>query len=152
MLGLRLFEQGDGLGVVCDLSGGDDYFAGELEVDVYDEVDLVSEEGVGLSLMSPLCIGVGVCSKALALFGAGADFDAEVVGASPEVGGVPGCVGFFLDQPYGDRLCDKLMEDGIAGILSQSVAELGEGSVGRSVQEVKATEELKSDVEFQLVG
>lgn len=148
---LGVFEQGDSLGVVWDFSGGDDHFDGEVGVDVYDEMDLVSEEGVGLGLMSPLGIGVGVFSEALALAGAVADLDAELVGAGPDVGGIHGGVDLLLDQACGDGLCDELMEDGIEGVLSQSGAELGEGCVGGGVEEVEATEELESDVELELV-
>ena len=132
-------SRGDRSGVVGDFSRGDDDVEGEVGVDIYDEVDLVSEEGVGGSLMSPLCIGIGILPKALARVGAVADFDPELVGARPEVGGIDRGMGVFLDQAYGNGLCDELMEDVIEGILSQAGAELGEDSMGGGIEEVKAT-------------
>ena len=152
MLLLDVFEEWDGLGVVWDFSGGHNDFDGEMGEDVYNEMDFVSEEGVSLCFMSPSSIRIGIRSETVALVLAGADFDAELVGVSPDVGGIDRCVDLFLDETHSDRLCDELMKDGIERIGFQSGAELREDRVGGSIEEVEATEELQSDVELQFVG
>ena len=143
---LCAFEQGDGLGVVWDFSGGDDYFEGELGVDIYNQMDLVSEEGVGFGLMSPLGIRVGIFSEALALAGAVADLDAELIGARPDVGGIHRRVDVLLDQAYGNSLRDELMQDPIEGILSQAITKMSKGRMGRGLQEIESAKETESGV------
>ena len=70
---------------------------------------------------------------------------------APEVGGIDCGVDVLLDESDGDGLCEELMQDPIEGIRTQSVAELGEGRVGGGVEEVEATEQLKTDIELELV-
>ncbi len=152
MVVLGPFEEGDGLGVVCGFSRGDDDVDGEAGVDVYAEVDFVSEQGVGFGFMPPLCIGVGIGFQTFPGSCAFAELDAELVGAGPEVGGIPCGVSFFLNEAYGTGLSDEVMEESIEGVLSESGTEWGEGGMGGGRKEVEVTEEVEPDVPLELVG
>jgi len=94
-----------------------------------DQMDLVSKEGVCFGLMSPLRIGVAVVAETLAFPFAGTDFDAELAGVSPDVGGIDGGMHLLLDESCCDGLGTQLMEDVVEELLSQTSAKPGEDSM-----------------------
>lgn len=147
-----LFQQRDGLGVVGGISRSHNDFQGELRLDVHDEVDFVSEEAVSFGLMSPPGILVGIGFQAVAFSFTGADFDAELVGESPDVSGVNCGVDEVFDQADSNGLCDEAVEDFLEGFCSQAFSEVGEGGMRGGLEEVKATEGLESNIEGEAFG
>jgi hypothetical protein len=56
----------------------------------------------------------------------------------------------LLDESNGDGLGNELMEDVVEELRSQASAELGEDGMGGSLEEIKATEDLKPHIELEL--
>lgn len=106
-------------------------------------MNLIAEEGIFLCLMSPLGIGIGIFPGAITFAFAGAGLLAEFIGVGPDVSGIGSGIP-AQDYLQGNRLSDQIMEYLVEGIISQTIAEVGEGAIGRGLEEVKVAEETKS--------
>jgi len=108
-------------------------------------MNLIAKEGIFLGFMSPLGIVIGILPGALALSFARTSLLAEFVGVGPEVSGISGGIP-AQDYFQNDRLSNETVKYLIESILSQAITEVGEGAVGRCLQEVEAAKEAKPGV------
>jgi hypothetical protein len=99
----------------------------------------VAKEKVVLALGSPLSIGVRVASWAITLSFAGAGLMAKFTGISPEVCGIYGST-TTLDYLQDYSLGNQLMQDFIENLLTEAVAEVSEGAIGRGLEKIETAE------------
>src|SRR4030043_111060 len=102
-------------------------------------MNLIAEEGIFLCLMSPPGIGIGIFPGAITLAFAGAGLFAEFIGVGPDVSGIGSGIP-AQDYLQGNRLSNQIMEYLVEGIISQTIAEVGEGAIGRGFHKVEATQ------------
>jgi hypothetical protein len=138
-----------GLCIVRHFTRGDDSFNRKLGFGIHNEMDFVSEEGVGLCLMTPSSIWVRILSQTLTFASALTYFDAKPVGVSPEVGGINGRMNYVLDDTDSNGLSNELVKYVIEQLRTQSFTEVMKGDMRRNLEEVEPTQGLESDIELE---
>ncbi len=111
-------------------------------------MDLVTEEEIVFAFGAPLGIGIRVALRATTFAFTLASLVTELTGISPDMSGVDGSI-TTLDYFQDNSLSDQLVEDFIKNILSQPVTEIGETTIGRGLQEIKAAEEAQTSIVAQ---
>jgi hypothetical protein len=102
-------------------------------------MDFVAKEKVVLALGSPLSIGIRIASGTITFTLTGAGLFTEAIGISPEVCGIYGST-TTLDYLQDYSLGNQLMQDFIENLLTEAVAEVSEGAIGRGLEKIETAE------------
>jgi len=131
-----------GIGLVC---WGYPDLQRQLGFGIHDKMDLIAEEDVFLGFMPPTGIRIGVFPGAVAPPLTGAGLFAKFVRVCPEVGGIHS--GIPTDDYLEDySLSNQAVEDVIENVVSQAVTEVGEGAIGRCLQEIESAKEAEPSI------
>jgi hypothetical protein len=145
MFSPRPFKQRYSLRRIRLVTRGDFNIPRELGFGIHNEVNLVAEEKIIFAFSSPLGIGIRVASRATTFALTLASLVTELTGISPDMSGVDGSI-TTLDYFQDNSLSDQLVEDFIKNILSQPITEIGETTIGRSLQKIKTAEETQPSI------
>jgi hypothetical protein len=108
----------------------------------------VAKEKIVLALGSPLSISIGVAFGTIAFPFTGAGLMAELIGISPDVSGIYGCIP-TLDYFQHNSLSNQVMENFIENVFTESVTEVGKGAIGGSLKEIETAEKTQPAIVTQ---
>ena len=139
MLLLSSFEQGLSLRAIRLITRSYSNLQRQLGFGIHYEMDFVAKEGIVLALGSPLCISIRVTSGTITFTLTGAGLMAEFTCISPDVCGIYSGI-TTLDYLQDYSLGNQLVQDFIENLLTEAVAEVSEGAIGRGLEKIEAAE------------
>jgi hypothetical protein len=108
-------------------------------------MDFVTKEKVVLALSSPLSISIGEAAGTSTLSFALTSFKTELIGVSPDMSRVDSRIP-TLDYSEHNGLSNQVMENLIEDIITETVTEISKGTIGGSLQEIKAAQKTQAAV------